>query len=100
MLDQGTGCASRVSCRIKELAINRFRLLDSFCDVFDLARSRCNYARGATQLVYEGLNSVTHVLGVVVSLLCGTRFVLLGFPPCCHLFRVLVRRSSCYLRAG
>ena len=34
---------------------------------------RCNYGRGAMQMVYQGLNIVAQVLGVVVSLLCGVR---------------------------
>ena len=66
-----TACASPVACKVLQMAANKFahsrsRLL--FAGHFD---SRCNYARGAMQMVYQGLNIVAQVLGVLVSLLCG-----------------------------
>lgn len=47
-------CASAASCAIKSLGANR-----------------CNYARAALQKSYEDLNVATHVLGTVVSSMCG-----------------------------
>jgi hypothetical protein len=68
-----TPCASTASCKLKQLAANR-----------------CNYARGSLQLAYEGLNTVAHTMGVVVSLLCGCIYVhnvatclLSNVPPVC-----------------
>lgn len=47
-------CASPASCAIKSLGANR-----------------CNYARAALQKSYEDLNVATHVLGTLVSSMCG-----------------------------
>lgn len=47
-------CATPASCAIKSLGVNR-----------------CNYARAALQKSYEDLNAATHVLGTVVSSMCG-----------------------------
>ena len=51
-----------VSCKsVLPVVSCRFVLPVVFC--------RCNYARGALQLTYEGLNTVAHTMGVLVSVL-------------------------------
>ena len=50
----GVACATPASCALKALAANK-----------------CNYARVALQQAYNELNVATHVLGVLVSSLCG-----------------------------
>jgi hypothetical protein len=61
-------CATPASCALKALAANK-----------------CNYARVALQHAYNELNVATHVLGVLVSSLCG----------CLHSGHV----SSCAMRS-
>lgn len=50
----GIACATPASCGLKALGANK-----------------CNYARIALQQAYNELNVATHVLGVLVSSLCG-----------------------------
>ena len=50
----GVACATPASCALKALGANK-----------------CNYARVALQQAYNELNVATHVLGVLVSSLCG-----------------------------
>ena len=50
----GIACATPASCALKALGANK-----------------CNYARVALQHAYNELNVATHVLGVLVSSLCG-----------------------------
>ena len=50
----GIACATPASCALKALGANK-----------------CNYARVALQQAYNELNVATHVLGVLVSSLCG-----------------------------
>ena len=54
------------------------------CAVKAMAANKCNYARVALQSAYNELNVATHVLGVLVSSLCG----------CVHTGQV----STCALR--
>ena len=61
-------CATTAACAIKAMAANK-----------------CNYARVALQGAYNELNVATHVLGVLVSSLCG----------CVHAGHV----STCALRS-
>ena len=61
-------CATPAACAIKAMAANK-----------------CNYARAALQSSYNELNIATHVLGVLVSSLCG----------CVHTGHV----STCALRS-
>ena len=49
-----TACSSSVACAIKELAANK-----------------CSYGREAMQATYNAVNLATHVMGVLVSTLCG-----------------------------
>ena len=61
-------CATTAACAVKAMAANK-----------------CNYARVALQSTYNELNVATHVLGVLVSSLCG----------CVHAGHV----SNCALRS-
>ena len=49
-----TACGSPAECELRELAVNK-----------------CNYGRAALQNTYNSLNVVAHVLGSLVSSLCG-----------------------------
>ncbi len=64
----GVACSTPASCAMKALGANK-----------------CNYARVALQQTYSELNIATHVLGVLVSSLCG----------CMHSGHV----SSCAMRS-
>ena len=50
----GVACSTPAACAMKTLGANK-----------------CNYARVAMQQAYDELNVATHVLGVLVSSLCG-----------------------------
>ncbi|CAK0813894.1 unnamed protein product, partial [Prorocentrum cordatum] len=53
-----TACATPARCRLKEAMANR-----------------CNYGREALQATYEGVNAAAHVMGSLISSLCGCIFV-------------------------
>merc|ERR1712190_483441 len=60
------------------------------CKALELAANKCNYGREGLQAAYEGVNVAAHVMGVVVSLLCGCVYVLgqavcvlQSVPPVC-----------------
>ena len=68
-----TACASPAECKLRELAANK-----------------CTYGRAALQSTYNSLNVVAHVLGSLVSSLCGcvhvehvSHRVLQTVPPTC-----------------
>ena len=68
-----TACASPAECKLRELAVNK-----------------CTYGRAALQSTYNSLNVVAHVLGSLVSSLCGcvhvehvSHCVLQTVPPTC-----------------
>jgi hypothetical protein len=73
ILSTDTACASNAACKLKSMMANK-----------------CNYGREALQLAYQGLNIAAHVMGVVITLLCGCLFVhstavcvLQSVPPIC-----------------
>ena len=60
------------------------------CAIASLAANKCNYGRVALQQAYSDLNVATHVLGALVSSLCGCVHVgsssvcaLKSLPPSC-----------------
>ena len=53
-LSKDTACATPAECELRELAVNK-----------------CTYGRAALQNTYNSLNVVAHVLGSLVSSLCG-----------------------------
>lgn len=68
-----TACGTPAECEMRELAVNK-----------------CNYGRAALQKTYNSLNVVAHVLGSLVSTLCGcvhvehvSHCVLQNVPPMC-----------------
>jgi len=74
-IGDGTGCASDALCSIKNLVANA-----------------CNYGRAAMQATYQGVNVVVHVMGVLITALCGCLNVLTtavcvlqSVPPTCQL---------------
>jgi hypothetical protein len=73
ILSTDTACASNAACKLKSMMANK-----------------CKYGREALQLAYQGLNIAAHVMGVVITLLCGCLFVhstavcvLQSVPPIC-----------------
>ena len=70
---KGTACASPAECELREIAVNK-----------------CTYGRVALQSTYNSLNVVAHVLGSLVSSLCGcvhvehvSHCILQNVPPTC-----------------
>ena len=68
-----TACGTPAECELRELAVNK-----------------CTYGRAALQNAYNSLNVVTHVLGSLVSSLCGcvhvehvSHCILQNAPPMC-----------------
>ena len=68
-----TACGTPAECELRELAVNK-----------------CNYGRLALQNTYKSLNVVAHVLGSLVSTLCGcvhvehvSHCILQNVPPMC-----------------
>merc|ERR1712216_712651 len=69
----GTACADDEDCKLKEAAANR-----------------CNFGRVAMMQAYQAVNVGAHVMGVLVSSLCGCRHeqsqtvcALATIPPTC-----------------
>merc|ERR1712147_545942 len=69
----GTACSTPAECELRELAVNK-----------------CTYGRAALQDTYNSLNVVAHVLGSLVSSLCGcihvehvSHCILQNVPPMC-----------------
>ena len=72
-LSQDTACGTPAECELRELAVNK-----------------CTYGRAALQNTYNSLNVVAHVLGSLVSSLCGcvhvehvSHCILQNVPPMC-----------------
>merc|ERR1712061_322907 len=72
----------------------------TLCTIDALVANKCSYMRQGLQLAYQGLNIVAHVMGVLVTLLCGCIFVAGGarcvlsfLPPIC------IRPYSVYSKA-
>lgn len=70
---EDTACGTPAECELRELAVNK-----------------CNYGRLALQNTYNSLNVVAHVLGSLVSTLCGcvhvehvSHCILQNVPPMC-----------------
>merc|ERR1711966_227423 len=70
------------------------------CSLAALAANKCSYMRQGMQRAYQGLNVVVHVMGALVTVLCGCIFVftqakcVLSFvPPVC------IRPYSVYSKA-
>ena len=70
---KGTACGTPAECELRELAVNK-----------------CTYGRAALQNTYNSLNVVAHVLGSLVSSLCGcvhvghvSHCILQNVPPMC-----------------
>jgi len=70
---EDTACGTPAECELRELSINK-----------------CNYGRLALQNTYNSLNVVAHVLGSLVSTLCGcvhvehvSHCILQNVPPMC-----------------
>ena len=68
-----TACGTPAECALRELATNK-----------------CNYGRVALQTTYNSLNVVAHVMGALVSSLCGcvhvqqvSHCILQNVPPMC-----------------
>ena len=68
-----TACGTPAECELRELAVNK-----------------CTYGRAALQNTYNSLNVVAHVLGSLVSSLCGcvhvghvSHCILQNVPPMC-----------------
>merc|ERR1712151_452156 len=66
-----TACATPAACRLKTALANK-----------------CNYGREALQATYEGLNIAAHVMGVLISLLCGCTGVFVRGQAVCVLQNV------------
>ena len=73
LLSKGTACGTPAECELRELALNK-----------------CTYGRAALQNTYNSLNVVAHVLGSLVSSLCGcvhvghvSHCILQNVPPMC-----------------
>ena len=73
MRGKDTACGTPAECELRELAVNK-----------------CNYGRAALQNTYNSLNVAAHVLGSLVSTLCGcvhvehvSHCILQNVPPMC-----------------
>merc|ERR1712166_294724 len=62
----------------------------TLCSIDGLVANKCSYMRQGMQLAYQGLNLVVHVMGVLITALCGCLFVLTQarcvfwtIPPVC-----------------
>merc|ERR1712127_436963 len=60
------------------------------CELRELAANKCTYGRAALQNTYNSLNVAAHVLGSLVSTLCGcvhvehvSHCILQNVPPVC-----------------
>jgi len=73
----GTACRTNSECKIRELIANK-----------------CSHTREVTQLVYQAVNLVAHVMTVVITNLCGCLFV--GKQAVCVLSAVPVFCSIPY----
>merc|ERR1711920_713447 len=63
---------------------------EASCQLQSMIGNKCNYGRQAMQMTYQSLNLVAHVMGVLVTLLCGCLYVhtmavcvLQSVPPIC-----------------
>jgi len=73
---------------------------ETLCSIDGLAANKCSYMRKGLQIAYQGLNIVVHVMGVLITALCGCLFVftqakciLSNIPPVC------IRPYSVYSKA-
>lgn len=72
----------------------------TLCSIDGLVANKCSYMRKGIQLAYQSLNVVVHVLGALITALCGCIFVftqaicvLKAVPPIC------IRPYSVYAKA-
>lgn len=72
----------------------------TLCSIDGLIANKCSYMRKGMQLAYQGLNLAVHVMGVLITVLCGCLFVftqakcvLFAVPPIC------IRPYSVYSKA-
>lgn len=69
-LSTDTACATPMTCKLRGMIANK-----------------CNYGREALQAAYQGINIAAHVMGVLITQLCGCLYVhekvvcLLGSVP-------------------
>merc|ERR1712110_20265 len=73
LMNSDTACAMSTTCKLRGMVANK-----------------CNYGRAGMNLVYQGINLAIHVLGIVITLLCGCLYihtmatcVLQSVPPIC-----------------
>ena len=72
----------------------------ALCTIDSLIANKCSYMRKGMQLAYQGLNVVVHVMGALITALCGclyvltqARCILSTVPPIC------IRPYSVYAKA-
>merc|ERR1719424_1493214 len=72
----------------------------TLCSIDGLVANKCSYMRKGMQLAYQGLNIAVHVMGVLITVLCGCLFILTQAK--CILFMVppiCIRPYTVYSKA-